>query len=85
MRLSEMAGILYDPDRPDRSDLDLDNRELRIHGKGRKERVVKLNYAAARALDRYLRLRGRHARATSPKLRLGVNNRQPMTRTASTR
>jgi site-specific recombinase XerD len=79
IRLSEMAGILYDPDRPDRSDLDLDNRELRIHGKGRKERVVKFNYDAARAMDRYFRLRGRHARAASPKLWLGVNNRQPMT------
>jgi len=79
LRLSEMAGIRWDPEHPDRNDLDLDNRELRVHGKGRKERVVKFNYDAARAIDRYLRLRGRHAYAHSPKLWLGINNRQPMT------
>jgi site-specific recombinase XerD len=79
VRLSEMAGIQYDPEHRDRSDLDLDTRELRVHGKGRKERLVKFNYDAARAIDRYLRLRGHHAYCHSPRLWLGVNNRQPMT------
>ncbi len=79
IRLSEMAGIIYDPERPDRNDIDLDSRELRVHGKGRRERVVKFNYDAARAIDRYLRLRSRQAFAHSPRLWLGVNNRAPMT------
>ncbi|ABD09510.1 hypothetical protein ThrDRAFT_00002 [Frankia casuarinae] len=48
-------------------------------GKGRKERMIKLGYNAARAIDRYLRLRGKHSYAHSPKLWLGINNRQPMT------
>jgi site-specific recombinase XerC len=51
MRLSEMAGIEFDPEHPDRNDLDLESREVRVHGKGRKERVVKFNYDAARAID----------------------------------
>lgn len=79
IRLSEMAGVVYDPERPDRSDLDLENRELRVHGKGRRDRIVKFDYNAARSIDRYLRLRGTHARAHSPRLWLGVNNRVPMT------
>jgi site-specific recombinase XerD len=79
IRLSELAGIVYDPERPDRSDLDLENRELHVHGKGRRDRIVKFDYNAARSIDRYLRLRGTHARAHSPRLWLGVNNRVPMT------
>jgi site-specific recombinase XerD len=79
IRLSEMAGIVYDPERPDRNDIDLERRELRVHGKGRKQRIVKFNYDAARSIDRYLRVRAAHAMAHSPKLWLGINNRQPMT------
>jgi site-specific recombinase XerD len=79
MRLSEMAAIRFDPEHYDRNDMDLENRELRVHGKGRKERIVKFNYDAARAIDRYLRLRSKHAYTHSPKLWLGVNNRPPMT------
>ncbi|WP_330218938.1 MULTISPECIES: tyrosine-type recombinase/integrase [Frankia] len=57
----------------------MERRELRVTGKGRKERMIKLGYNAARAIDRYLRLRGKHSYAHSPKLWLGINNRQPMT------
>lgn len=79
IRLSEMAGICYDPEHPERGDIDLERRELRVTGKGRKERMVRFGYNAARAVDRYLRLRGKHSYAHSPKLWLGINNRQPMT------
>jgi site-specific recombinase XerD len=79
IRLSELAGIVYDPERPDRTALDLENRELRVHGKGRKDRIVKFGYEAARSIDRYLRLRDTHPWAHSTKLWLGVNNRPPMT------
>ncbi len=79
IRLSELAGIRYDPGDPRHSDLDLWHREITVHGKGRKTRTVKISHAAARALDRYLRARARHAQAYRPQLWLGVNNRGPMT------
>ncbi len=71
MRLSELAGIRYDPDEPRRSDLDLWHREITIHGK--------ISHDAVRALDRYVRARARHAEAYKPQLWLGTGNRGPMT------
>ena len=79
IRLSELAGIRYDSDEPRRSDVDLWHREITVHGKGRTTRTVKISHDAARALDRYLRVRARHAQAYRPQLWLGVNNRGPMT------
>jgi integrase len=79
IRLSELAGIRYDPHDPGRSDIDLWQREIRIRGKGGKPRIVKVTYDAARALDRYLRVRARHAQAGRPQLWLGSSNRGPMT------
>jgi site-specific recombinase XerC len=79
MRLSELAGIRYDSDNPRRSDVDLWHREITVCGKGRKTRTVKISHDAARSLDRYLRVRARHAKAHRPQLWLGTNNRRPMT------
>ena len=79
MRLPELAGIRYDPGDPRRSDIDLWHREITVHGKGSKTRTVKIGHGAARSLDRYLRVRARHAQAYRPQLWLGVNNRGPMT------
>jgi site-specific recombinase XerD len=79
IRLSELAGIRYDPGEPWRGDVDLWRREITVSGKGRKTRTVKISHDAARALDRYLRARARHAQAYRPQLWLGVNNRGPMT------
>ena len=79
IRLAELAGIRYDPDDPRRSDVDLWHREITVHGKGSKTRIVKISHDAARALDRYLRVRARHAQAYRPQLWLGVSNRGPMT------
>jgi integrase/recombinase XerD len=79
MRLSELAGIRYHPDDPGCSDVDLWRREITVHGKGRKTRTVKISFDAARALDRYIRLRAGHAQAYRPQLWLGINNRGPMT------
>jgi site-specific recombinase XerD len=78
IRLSEMAGIRYDDD-PQRGDIDLWQREITVCGKGRKTRTVKIGHDAARAVDRYLRVRARHAQAYRPQLWLGVNNRGPLT------
>ena len=41
--------------------------------------MVRIGHEAARALDRYLRVRARHEQAHRPQLWLGVNNRGPMT------
>jgi site-specific recombinase XerD len=79
IRLSELAGLRYDPADPQRSDIDLWHREITVHGKGRTTRMVKISYDAARALDRYIRARARHAQAYRPQLWLGLNNRGPMT------
>jgi site-specific recombinase XerD len=79
VRLSELAGIRYDPGDPGRSDIDLWHREITVHGKGRKTRVVKISFDAARSLDRYIRVRAWHAQAYRPQLWLGAGNRGPMT------
>jgi len=79
IRLSELAGIRYDAGDPGRSDVDLWRREITVRGKGRKARVVKISFEAARSLDRYLRVRARHAQASRPQLWLGAGNRGPMT------
>ena len=79
IRLSELAGIRYDPRDPRRSDVDLWHREITVHGKGRTTRTVKISYDAARALDRYLRARARHTQACRPQLWLGTGNRGPLT------
>jgi site-specific recombinase XerD len=47
IRRSEAIGITLD-------DLDLDNRQLLVHGKGSKERVVPLNEAVVEAISDYL-------------------------------
>ena len=79
IRLSELAGIRCHPGDPARSDLDLQAREIRIRGKGRTARTVKISHQAARSLDRYLRARARHPQAWRPQLWLGVNGRGPLT------
>jgi len=79
IRLSELAGIRYDAGDPGRSDVDLWHREITVRGKGRKTRTVKISFDAARSLDRYLRVRARHAQAYRPQLWLGAGSRGPMT------
>jgi site-specific recombinase XerD len=58
IRAGELAGIRYDPGR---SDLDLWQRELTVRGKGGQQRIVRFGHDAARVLDRYLRVRAKHA------------------------
>ena len=79
IRAGELAGILYDAGDPGRSDVDLWRREITVRGKGGRARVVRIRHEAARDLDRYLRIRSRHAQAHRPQPWLGVNNRGPMT------
>ena len=79
IRLSELAGLRYSPDRPQAGDVDLMAREITVTGKGGKARVVKIGRDAARSLDRYIRVRSRHAQAWRSDLWLGVNWRGPLT------
>jgi integrase/recombinase XerD len=79
IRLSELAGIRYDPGDPEHGDLNLYGREIRVFGKGGKPRIVPVSFEAARALDRYLRARAKHPLAGRPELWLGVNGRGPLT------
>jgi integrase/recombinase XerD len=75
IRLSELAGIRFDPGDPRHGDLDLWQQEIRVRGKGGKPRIVKISYAAAQAVDRYLRARARHPQAWRAQLWLGNGNR----------
>jgi integrase/recombinase XerC len=51
MRLSELAGL-------NDADVDLVSDQVKLRGKGKKERIVPVGSKAAAALRRYLRLRG---------------------------
>ena len=77
--LSELAGIVYDAQDAQRSDVDLWHREITVRGKGGKTRIVRISHQTAVTLDRYIRVRAGHAQAYRPQLWLGVNNRGPMT------
>ena len=79
IRLAELAAIRYHPYDTQRSDIDLWQREITVQGKASKPRIVRFGYPAARTLDRYLRIRARHAQAWRPQLWLGVNDRGPLT------
>ena len=79
VRLSELAGIVYDAEDAQRSDVDLWQREITVRGKGGKARIVRISHQTAVTLDRYIRVRARHAQAYRPQLWLGVNNRGPVT------
>ena len=64
MRLGELSGLTSE-------ELDLDLNVARVLGKGRRPRACPFGKKTARALDRYLRARGRHRDADRPQLWLG--------------
>ena len=68
-RRAEIAALRWTPEDPDTNDVDLDARQLRVLGKGRRERIVVIGREAVRALDRYLRYRdggSRYGKALRP-------------------
>ena len=79
IRLAELAGIRYDPGDPDRSDLNLERRDIHVRGKGGRDRTVKIDHEAARRVDRYLRVRARNEQAHRLGLWLGTGGRGPLT------
>jgi integrase/recombinase XerD len=75
-RLSEVADLRHTPASPETNDVDLDAGIVRIKsGKGRRERISYLSAKAVKAIDRYLRVRQRHANAHLPYLWLGEKGR----------
>jgi site-specific recombinase XerD len=77
-RLAELANLRWTPADQTTNDVDLDLGMIRVlSGKGRRERTSHLGAKAVRAIDRYLRLRSRHAHAEAPALWLGEKG--PMT------
>jgi integrase/recombinase XerC len=70
-RLSEVAGLRVD-------DVDLSLDTVRYHGKGAKDRRVRLGPRTARALSRYLRVRRGHCGYWLPELWLAVRGAQPL-------
>jgi integrase/recombinase XerC len=68
IRRAELVGLTVD-------DLDLDLREIRVLGKGRRARVVTIGRRAAVAIDRYLRVRAQQKWADSPALWLAEKNK----------
>lgn len=68
VRRSELATLTV-------NDLDLETRHIQVLGKGRRVRVVPFGDSTARALDRWLRIRGTHKLAQSDALWLGTNGR----------
>jgi site-specific recombinase XerD len=74
-RLAEVAGLRWLPDDDEHNDVGLEQGLLRVVGKGRRERYLQLDEKTLRALDRYLRLRARHSKASEPWLWLGKKGR----------
>jgi site-specific recombinase XerD len=70
LRRGELAGMSVE-------DLDLEHDVAVVVGKGRRPRAVPFGAKTAQALDRYLRARSRHAKASLQSLWLGV--RGPVT------
>jgi len=74
-RRAEISNLRYDPSDDMANDVDLDQALIRVLGKGRRDRIVPIGNKTIRALDRYLRLRGKHQGNNQPWLWLGLKGR----------
>lgn len=74
-RLAEVTNLRWTPNDPETNDVGLDEGAIRVMGKGRRMRLVGLGNQTVKAVDRYLRLRSRHAYAEAPWLWLGLKGR----------
>jgi site-specific recombinase XerD len=68
MRRAELSGLQVE-------DVDFDHNIAIVLGKGRRPRACPFGRKTAKALDRYLRVRGRHTAASEPWLWLGQRGR----------
>ena len=74
-RLSKITNLRWDTSDETQNDVGLDPGQLRVMGKGRRERVLGIGRKTVRALDRYLRLRPGHRDSELPWLWLGARGR----------
>jgi integrase/recombinase XerD len=74
VRVSGLAELRFSPDDEDKTDVFLPMRRLRVTLKGGNQWWVPIGKKSAAAIDRYLRARARHPRASSPWLWLGVRS-----------
>ena len=72
--MSGLASLRFDPEREELNDVFLQARRLRVVLKGGNQHWIPVGRRTAAALDRYLRSRVRHPRASSPWLWLGVRS-----------
>jgi site-specific recombinase XerD len=70
-RRAEVAGLRWTPDNDVTNDVALDDRALRVLGKGHRERYVRIGHKTVRDLDRYLAARAKHAHARLEALWIG--------------
>jgi integrase/recombinase XerC len=70
-----VAGLRWNPDDDEANDVGLDDGLLRVLGKGERWRLLPIGPKAVKALDRYVRLRARHAHAAEQCLWLGQKGR----------
>ena len=74
-RLAEATNLRWDPADDTLNDVDLELGQLKVLGKGRRERVLAIGRKTVRALDRYIRVRARHRDASLPYLWLASKGR----------
>jgi integrase/recombinase XerD len=74
VRVSGLAGLRFSPDDDDKTDVFLPMHRLRVTLKGGNQWWVPIGRKTAAAIDRYLRARVRHPRASSPWLWLAVRS-----------
>jgi site-specific recombinase XerD len=75
VRVGGLAGLRYDPEDDDLTDVFLAQKRLRVTLKGGDQTFVPLGRKAAAAIDRYIRARARSPHAVSPWLWLGTRGR----------
>ena len=74
-RLAEVAGLRWNPADEDGNDVGLDQNVLRVMGKGRRPRYLRIGDKTVAAIDRYIRIRDRHPDRGLPELWLSRNGR----------
>jgi site-specific recombinase XerD len=70
-RRGELLGLRWTPDNADENDVDLEQRMLRVRGKGGRWRLVRFGKKSALDLDRYLVARTAHGRSGEAALWIG--------------
>lgn len=73
VRLAELAGLRV-------ADVDIPGRTATVTGKGSRQRRVRFDNKCALALDRYVRVRGKHPLARLDELWLGARRESALTR-----